>query len=55
MDMLSHSIWSIRPKYPLPPRSGNAFAAALFVAIPGLLLWMVIFSFISLIRHMLAG
>ena len=27
-----------RPKYPPPPRSGNAFAAAVFAAIPGLLL-----------------
>jgi hypothetical protein len=29
---------SVRPKYPPPPRSGNAFAAAVFAAIPGLLL-----------------
>ena len=36
------SVWSVRPKYPPPPRSGNAFAAALFVAIPGLLLWMAL-------------
>jgi hypothetical protein len=28
---------SERPKYPPPPRSGNAFAAAVFAAIPGLL------------------
>jgi len=29
---------SKRPKYPPPPRSGNAFAAAVFAAIPCLLL-----------------
>jgi len=27
-----------RPKYPPPPRSGSAFAAAVFAAIPGLVL-----------------
>jgi hypothetical protein len=34
---------SERPKYPPPPRSGNAFAAAVFAAIPGLLLLIVLF------------
>jgi hypothetical protein len=29
--------------YPPPPRSGNAFAAAVFAAIPGLLLLIVLF------------
>jgi hypothetical protein len=32
-----------RPKYPPPPRSGNAFAAAVFAAIPGLLLLITLF------------
>jgi hypothetical protein len=31
------------PKYPPQPRSGNAFAAAVFAAIPGLLLLFVLF------------
>ena len=31
-----------RPKYPPPPRSGNAFAAAVFAAIPGLLILIVL-------------
>jgi hypothetical protein len=30
------------PKYPSPPRSGNAFAAAVFAAIPGLLLLFIL-------------
>ena len=34
---------SERPKYPPPSRSGNAFAAALFAAIPGLLLLIALF------------
>lgn len=34
---------SERPKYPPPPRSGNAFAAAVFAAIPGLLLLFALF------------
>ncbi|MEA2916376.1 MAG: hypothetical protein QOJ15_8457 [Bradyrhizobium sp.] len=34
-----------RPKYPPPPRSGNAFAAALFAAIPGLLLLIALLWF----------
>jgi hypothetical protein len=34
---------SERPKYPPPARSGNAFAAAVFAAIPGLLLLIVLF------------
>jgi len=34
---------SERPKYPAPPRSGNAFAAAVLAAIPGLLLLIVLF------------
>jgi hypothetical protein len=33
---------SERPKYPSPPRSGNALAAAVFAAIPGLLLLTVL-------------
>ena len=33
-----------RPKYPPPPRSGNAFAAAVFAAIPGLLLLIALFG-----------
>jgi len=44
-----------RPKYPPPPRSGNAFAAAVFAAIAGLLLLMALFWVILSIRHMLAG
>src|SRR4029077_7336889 len=31
-----------RPKYPPPPRSGNAFAAAVFAAIPGMLILIVL-------------
>jgi hypothetical protein len=31
-----------RSKYPPPPRSGNAFAAAVLAAIPGLLLLTVL-------------
>jgi hypothetical protein len=34
---------SERPKYAPPPRSGNAFAAAVLAAIPGLLLLIVLF------------
>jgi hypothetical protein len=34
---------SERPKYPPPPRSGNAFAAAAFAVIPGLLFLIVLF------------
>jgi hypothetical protein len=33
-----------RPKYPPPPRSGNGFAAAVFAAIPGLLLLIALFG-----------
>ena len=33
---------SERSKYPPPPRSGNAFAAAVLAAIPGLLLLTVL-------------
>jgi hypothetical protein len=44
-----------RPKYPPPPRSGNAFAAAVFAAIAGLLLLMASFRVVRGIRHMLAG
>ena len=36
---------SERPKYPPPPRSGNAFAAAVFAAIPGLLLLIALLWF----------
>ena len=49
------SVWSARPKYPPPPRSGNAFAAALFVAIPGLLLLMALLWVLDSIRLMLAA
>ena len=35
---------SDRPKYPPPPRSGNAFAAAVLAAIPALLLLIVLFG-----------
>jgi hypothetical protein len=39
MTNLALNAWIIeRPKYPPPPRSGNGFAAAVFAAIPGLLL-----------------
>ena len=31
-----------QPKYPSPPRSGNAFAAAVFAAIPSLVLTVVL-------------
>jgi hypothetical protein len=36
---------SERPKHPPPPRSGNAFAAAVFAAIPGLLLLIALLWF----------
>ena len=36
-----------RPKYPPPPRSGNAFAAAVFAAIAGLLLLMALFWLVT--------
>jgi hypothetical protein len=48
------SVWCARPKYSPPPRSGNAFAAALFAAIPGLLLLMALLWILDGIRHMLA-
>jgi hypothetical protein len=44
-----------RPKYPPPPRSGNAFAAAVFAAIAGLLLLMALFWLVRSIRPMLVG
>jgi hypothetical protein len=49
------SVWNAGPKYPPPPRSGNAFAAALFVAIPGLLLLLAILWVLDGIGHMLAA
>jgi len=42
-DTEQNTCGSERPKYPPPPRSGNAFAAAVFAAIPGLLLLFVLF------------
>jgi hypothetical protein len=42
-DTERNTCGSERPKYPPPPRSGNAFAAAVFAAIPGLLLLFVLF------------
>ena len=36
-DTERNTCGSERPKYPPPPRSGNAFAAAVFASIPGLL------------------
>jgi hypothetical protein len=48
-------VWSARPKYPPPPRSGNAFVAALFAAIPGLLVLMAVLWVLDGIRHMLAA
>jgi hypothetical protein len=48
-------VWSARAKYPPLPRSGNAFAAALLVAIPGLLLWMALLWVLDGICHMLAA
>jgi hypothetical protein len=52
---LSTSVWSARPKYPPPPQSGNAFVAALFAAIPGLLVLMAVLWVLDGIRHMLAA
>jgi hypothetical protein len=52
---LTTSVWSARAKYPPLPRSGNAFAAALLVAIPGLLLWMALLWVLDGICHMLAA
>jgi hypothetical protein len=42
-DRERNTCGSERPKYPAPPRSGNGFAAAVFAAIPGLLLLLVLF------------
>jgi hypothetical protein len=47
-------VWNARPKYPSPPRSGNAFAAAVFVAIPGLLLLMALLWVLNSVRGVLA-
>jgi hypothetical protein len=47
-------VWSARPKYPPPPRGGNAFAAAVFAAIPGLLLLMASLWVLDSVRHVLA-
>ena len=52
---LTTSVWSARAKYPPLPRSGNAFAAAPLVAIPGLLLLMALLWVLDGIRHMLAA
>jgi hypothetical protein len=49
------NVEGIDPKYPPPPRSGNAFAAAAFAAIAGLLLLMASFWVVRGIRPMLAG
>jgi hypothetical protein len=54
-ETFTTSVRSGRPKYPPPPRSGNAFAAALFVAIPGLLLLMALLWVLDGIRLMLAA
>jgi hypothetical protein len=53
-ETLATSVWSARPKYPSPPRSGNAFAAAVFVAIPGLLLLTALLWVLNSIRDALA-
>jgi hypothetical protein len=42
-----------RPKYRPPPRSGNAFAAAVFAAIAGLLLLLALFWGVRSICYML--
>ena len=44
-----------RPEYRPPPRSGNAFAAAVFAAIAGLLLLMALFWVVHSTRHMLGS
>jgi hypothetical protein len=42
-DLERNTCGSERPKYPPPSRSGNAFAAAVFAAIPSLLLLIILF------------
>ena len=53
-ETLATSVWSALPKYPPPPRSGNAFAAAVFVAIPGLMLLTAFLWALNSIRDALA-
>ena len=54
VETFTNSAWSARPKYPPPPRAGNAFAAAVLAAIPGLLLLMALLWVLDSIRHVLA-
>jgi hypothetical protein len=52
-ETFAASARSARPKYPPPPRSGNAFAAAVLVAIPGFLLLTALLWVLNSIRNVL--
>lgn len=52
-ETFATSAGSTRPKYPPPPRSGNVFAAAVLVGIPGLLLLMTLLWVLNSIRNVL--